>query len=178
MNVEIVCFFFLQNYLGPVLRFSSRDEAKESDASHFGKYELFSLKLLKQCIELCKKEGERESDPLLQLGSLSIDSLKICTNASGKAPPLSFEKLLYHFVSHCFSCGRYSTGLQACETLYAQLKSVHNQDEKILLKHTFDLLWKAALKVESQNILSDLGTADLHLELRGEAFLFIMKVCV
>ena len=155
--------------------------------SKFSKYEIFSLKLLKQCIEQCKGASKGSTPTLLEIGAIGIESLKICNRCSGKVPPLSFEKLLFHFASQCFNCAQYDTGLKTCDVLSAQLQSdqVKNvpsleKEGHDLLKHTFELLWKAALKIEgggggSTPITSlDLSTINRCLEIRRRAFLCLL----
>ena len=157
----------------------------EENSRQFGKYELFSLKLLKQCIETWKN-ATQDTPTLLEIGSISVDSLIVCSNSSGKAPPLSFEKLLFHFASQCINCGCYEAGMQTCLVLSDRLKreAVQNvpkllKEGQSLLRHSYDLLWKAAAKIE-QNATklgsTDLESVELSLELRKTAFLCLISV--
>ena len=180
-----------QNYLSPVLKEMPLKQSSRSDESKtlskFSKYEIFSLKLLKQCIEQCKGASKGDTPTLLEIGTISIESLEVCNRCSGKVPPLSFEKLLFHFASQCFNCAQYDRGLKACNMLSAQLQSdqVKNvpslkKEGHDLLKYTFELLWKAALKIEgggggSAPVTSlDLATIDRCLEIRRQAFLCLL----
>ena len=124
---------------------------------------------------------------MLEIGAIGIESLEICNRCSGKVPPLSFEKLLFHFASQCFNCAQYDTGLKTCTILSAQLqtdqlKNIPSLEKEghDLLKHTFELLWKAALKIEgggggSTPVTSlDLATINHCLEIRRQAFLCLL----
>lgn len=173
-----------QKYLSPVLKKTQPSE-KPKDPSKFGKYEIFSLKLLKQCIEQCKGDVEDDSVSLVQIGAISVESLEFCNRCSGKVPPLSFEKLLFHFASQCFNCAQYDVGLKASDVLCSQLRmpservrNVHSLEKEgcDLLKHTFDLLWKVAVKIEQGDGSSlDSNTIDLCLEIRRRAFVCLLS---
>ena len=176
-----------QKFLSPVLKKTplqpSGKSEKPKDLSKFGKYEIFSLKLLKQCIEQCKGEVDDDSASLVQIGAISVESLEFCNRCSGKVPPLSFEKLLFHFASQCFNCAQYDVGLRASDVLCSQLQSegvrnVHSLEKEgcDILKHTFDLLWKAAVKIEqADGSTLDSTTIDLCLEIRRRSFVCLLS---
>ena len=139
----------------------SRSSGRSQDA----KYELFALKLLKQCLELVQKSGEcsNSAKELLEIGCICIESLRECSG-SGKAPPLSFEKLLLHFASQCFTHQQPAMGQHACETLYSRLQeSGGGKEERCLLAHTYDILWKAASRMEQLAAVEDSVGTCLHL---------------
>ena len=178
-----------QRYLSPVLSRDGHDLTRnikqQSLEEKFGKYELFSLKLLKQCIELWKSGCHGDTATLLQLGLVSVDSLVVCSSSSGKAPPLSFEKLLFHFASQCVASSSYEAGMQACRVLCQRVEGGAVQsvpklmkEGQSLLKHSYDLIWKAAIKVEQNATNSDspdVTAVGLSLELRKTALLCLLS---
>lgn len=96
-------------------------------------------------------------------------------------PPLSFEKLLLHFAQLCLSHGDFSSAIDVCKQLRGRLagKEEGGREEDTLLKHAFDLVWKAALTVEqtaqdkTNAVLPEDPchvAADQCLDLREEAF--------
>lgn len=149
---------------------SSAGRRKKGQSNlQFEKYELFALKLLKLCVEQlqscnCRGDG---SAALLEAGSLCFKALQLC-GCSGKAPPLSCEKMLLHFASQCFNRSEHILGVGVCEALHAQLRTNNGGEGESLLKHTYHILWKAALEMEQHG--ATLDTARLCLHLRRVAF--------
>lgn len=130
------------------------------ETSHLGKYELFSLKLFKHVIEILPKcKAQQQHSTLKMIGVLCIESLQICDGFSGKAPPLSFEKMLLHFAKCCLTLSESETGVIACQALYAQLNRCSIKDSRgksfvaevqTLYKHASDMLWKASIHLEQK----------------------------
>ena len=178
-----------QSYLSPVLTRDShaptRNTKRKSLEEKPAKYELFSLKLLKQCIELWKGGRHGDTAALQDLGLVCVDSLVVCSSSSGKAPPLSFEKLLFHFASQCVASGSYEAGMRACRVLCQRVESSAIQstpklmkEGQSLLKHSYDLIWKAAIRVEQDATKldsPDVKAVGLSLELRKMAFLCLLS---
>ena len=137
----------LQNYLAPVVSKNSK-----SETAHFGKYELFSLKLFKLVIELLAKcEAQQKHVILRNIGVLCIESLQVCIGYSGKAPPLSFEKMLLHFTKCCFTLDELEFAEMSCRVLHSQLAGYNGRstvEVQALFKHVFDMLWKSSLLTE------------------------------
>ena len=109
--------------------------------------------------------------------------MQVCAGSSGKVPTLSFEKLLLHFAQLSLSRGDHSKGMAVCATLRGRLegRGEGRKAADTLLRHAFDLAWKAALSAE-QNGLNRSPTLSLSsthcpsslagecLDLRQEAF--------
>ena len=161
-----------QTYLSPVLC----EKKQKGGALEFEKLELFSLKLFKFCIEQLQRKSERETESLVQLSTLCMDSLLVCSGSSTKAPPLSFEKILLHFAKFNLSSADVSTslqplevGLRVCRVLTDRLNHVEpNKEEKSseiinLHKLVYDILWKTALQLDQRQ---EVGVAKLCLNLR------------
>ena len=101
-------------------------------------------------------------------------------------PPLSFEKLLLHFAQLCLSHGDFSSAIGACQQLRGRLSGKEEggreegREGDTLLKHAFDLVWKAALTVEQTGQDKTNAenpcrvAADQCLDLREEAFLCLL----
>ena len=148
---------------------------KDKNALEFEKLELFSLKLFKLCIEEVQKVKERDTEPLVAIATVCVDSLLICSGSSSKAPPLSFEKILLHFAKWSFTTSsttaltRYEHGLKICQVLTAKLKS-HKPDKRKLAetvnlqKLVHDILWKSALQLEQRG--DKVGVARCCLDMR------------
>ena len=145
-------------------------------ALEFEKLELFSLKLFKFCIEQLQRKNERETESLVQLSTLCMDSLLVCSGSSSKAPHLSFEKILLHFAKFNLSSADVSTslqplevGLRVCRVLTDRLNHVEPNKEKKsseiinLHKLVYDILWKTALQLDQRQ---EVGVAKLCLNLR------------
>ena len=109
--------------------------------------------------------------------------MQVCAGSSGKVPALSFEKLLLHFAQLSLSRGDHSNGMAVCATLRGRLegRGEGRKAADTLLRHAFDLAWKAALSAEQNGLnrsptLSLSSThcpsslADECLDLRQEAF--------
>lgn len=161
----------------------------ECNKKVFSKLELFSLKLFKLSLEY-GKAGSRESlrsvptsCVFIDLCVLAVDCLLVCSGASGdKIPPLSFEKLLLHFAQLCVRHGNYDRAMETCRQLRKRLDNGgregegknQSEEEDTLLKHAFDLSWKAALSLEQQKdeFKNDgmQSSVNLCLCLREEAF--------
>lgn len=101
----------------------------------------------------------------------------MCAGASGRVPPLSFEKLLLHFAQLCLSHGDFSSAIDTCQQLRERLAGKEERAGDTLLKHAFDLVWKAALTVErDKKTSSEIPEDPCHvavgqcLDLREEAF--------
>ena len=152
------------------------EKKQKSGALEFEKLELFSLKLFKFCIEQLQRKNERETESLVQLSSLCMDSLLVCSGSSPKAPPLSFEKILLHFAKFNLSSANVSTslqplevGLRVCRILTDRLNDIELNKEKKssevinLHKLVYDILWKTALQLEQRQ---EVGVAKLCLNLR------------
>ena len=163
-----------QTYLSPVL-----SGKKQKSASELEKLELFSLKLFKFCIEQLQRKSERETQSLVKLSTLCMDSLLVCSGSSPKAPPLSFEKILLHFAKFCLSSADVSTslqhpelGLKVCRVLTDRLNDIEPNKEKKspeivnLHKLVYDILWKIALQLEQRQ---EVGVAKLCLNQRTVA---------
>ena len=136
---------------------------KQKSASELEKLELFSLKLFKFCIEQLQRKSETERESLVQLSTLCMDSLLVCSGSSPKAPPLSFEKILLHFAKFCLSSADVSAslqhpelGLKVCRVLTDRLNDIEPNKEKkspeIVNFHKliYDILWKTALQLEQR----------------------------
>ena len=108
-------------------------------------------------------------------------------------PPLSFEKLLLHFAQLCVNRGALDSVAETCKLLRDRVRGREEdkagggggeKEADTLLKHAFELGWKAALAVEQKAQRSDTlvkldgnsgpvgggGVADICLCLREEAF--------
>lgn len=191
--------FVLQNYLAPLY---FKDPVPRSNT--LSKLEVFSLKLFKQSLELAKQRSSA-AQHLIALCHLAVSSLQMCAGVSGKLPPLSFEKLLLHFIQLCLSQGGFKDGLALCAVLRRQLSGqkegvdgkdeARRKEEDTLLKHAFELAWKAALSIEqdggvwrtecasqgvSQGVSQGMSqgvsqVADVCLDLREEAFTCLLS---
>ena len=152
---------------------------KQKSALELEKLELFSLKLFKFCIEQLQRKNERETESFVQLSTLCMDSLLVCSGSSPKPPPLSFEKILLHFAKFCLSSADVSTslqhhelGLRVCRVLTDRLNDVEPNKEKkspeIINLHQllYDILWKTALQLEQRQ---EVGVATLCLNQRTAA---------
>ena len=114
----------------------------------------------------------------------------MCSGSSrGKLPPLSFEKLLLHFLQLCTARREFGDVLNTCRTLRSRLAGEGEEEKEreegnVILKHAFDLTWKAAASVEqvAQTKFENADTsnvvevAELCLGLREEAFLCLLTV--
>lgn len=160
-----------QTYLSPVLC----EKKQKGNALEFEKLELFSLKLFKFCIEQLQRKNEKETESLVQLSILCMDSLLVCSGSSPKAPHLGFEKILLHFAKFNLSSGDVSTSLQPLEVglrvsrvLIDRLNDVQPNEKKSseiinLHKLVYDILWKTALQLDQRQ---EVGVAKLCLNLR------------
>ena len=176
----------------------NEDNRPSCDEGTLAKLEIFSLKQFKLCLERAKT-SEKLAEQLtffVDLCRLAVTTLRVCSGSSrGKIPPLSFEKLMVHFVQLCAARREFGDVLSTCRALRERLegeeegKKKENNERDTLLKHAFDMTWKAALAVEqnaqtkpernsdanSQN--SDVvEVAELCLELRQEAFACLLTV--
>ena len=145
-----MCCF--QDYLTPL----RQQRESGCDQTTLGKLELFSLRLFKLALERAKTviaADDSSCQPyLLKLCRLSVSSLATCAGTKtsrGKIPPLSFEKLLLHFLQLCVTCNEFSDVLKACRMLRERLRGGEGEGGT-LLKHAFDLVWKAALSLEQR----------------------------
>ena len=190
-HVLLALFFYtVQNYLAPL---NFKDPLPSSNT--LSKLEVFSLKLFKQSLELAKQPSP--APHLIALCHLAASSLQVCAGVSGKVSPLSFEKLLLHFIQLCLSRGEFKDGLAMCAVLRGQLsrwkegkegeEEARRKEEDTLLKHAFELAWKAALSTEqdggvmrtecspSDPAPSVAQMADVCLDLREEAFTCLLS---
>ena len=101
---------------------------------------------------------------------MCFEALQLC-GCSGQAPPLSCETMLLHFSSQCFGHCELSLGLSVCEALRSRLPphGGGGKDGEAILKHAYDILWKAALKSEQRGGVT-LDSARLCLRVRQAAF--------
>lgn len=139
----------------PVIQISSGHD----DLSHLCKYELFCLKLLKQCVgQLSGPLDSKKQRTLLDLSDLCCSALRICDGVSGKMPPFTFAKILLHLAKACLSIGAVSHCVSSCQILHASLTSSPSDASNggsALLKHVFELLWRAAVHLDKQDDSSD-----------------------
>ena len=181
----------MQDYLAPL------EEGQSCDKATLTKLELFSLKLFKLSLELAKKTAESAQEEavecLFKLCQLTVSGLRVCGGSSGgKVPPMSFEKLLLHFVQLCVTRCEFAVVVETCRTLRERVcgggeVGIGRGCDKVgdtLLKHAFDLAWKAALsleqntqeKQEEKESQKNVEMAELCLELREEAFACLLTV--
>ena len=178
--------------------FNEDNQPSSCDEGTLTKLEIFSLKLFKLSLERAKTSENlvEQSIFFIDLCRLAVTALQVCSGSSrGKIPPLSFEKLLLHFVQLCAARREFGDVLSACRTLRGRLegeeegKKKENDERDTLLKHAFDLTWKAALAVEQNAQTKSEGNSDansqnrdvvevaeLCLELREEAFACLLTV--
>ena len=138
--------FSPQEFLSPVLLHSQ-------GSLDFSKYELFALKLLKAVIE--RSSSKQACTPplrstLLHIGQLCVECLRVSYGSSGKAPSMSFERLLLHFVKTCFTSGHLEEGEGASRVLLGQLCGSSETQAGGILKPLYEILWKAAVQIESE----------------------------
>ena len=180
----------MQNYVAPLFHTEPPPCSRT-----LSKLELFSLKLFKQSLESTKASSPGPAAVHLRnLCQLAIACLQMCAGASEKVPALSFEKLLLHFAQLCLSQGDFSNGIDTCQQLRRRLGGKEEGERggregvvgaDTLLKHAFDLVWKAAIaaeqkaqsKVKEKDVKSEdysCSVAELCLNLREEAFLCLL----
>ncbi len=160
---------FFQNYLRPVLSCTNR----HNDVSYTSKYELFSWKLLRQCVEhLPGTSDPKQRQYLFAISEESCACFKICAGASEKVPPLSFEKMLLHLSKNCISVGDTEHCLTFCQLAHSLLATddrltsskTSQKETTSLLKLVFDLLWRGAFLLDKKT-----GSALAALQYRKEA---------
>ena len=185
----------MQDYLAPLFH---KDDHPTQNAAVLAKLEVFSIKLFKLSLERAKSSQRttEESTLFIDLCQLAVSSLQVCAgSSSGKIPPLSFEKLLLHFLQLSAARREFGNVLNACRVLRKRLGGERGEEEgkkeerDTLLKHAFDLTWKAALSEEQKTHakkveISDenscngeiIAVAELCLQLREEAFACLLTV--
>lgn len=149
----------LQSYLQPV---------HHETPSSLSKYELFTLKLLKQCTELLSGTHQpNKQQILLNISDQCCSAFQVCEGASKKVSALSYEKLLLHLAKACLMVKDLDRCLSSFQLLQSRLSSsltCRTTDEAGLLKLAFELLWKAAIQLSKQG-----STDECILEVRAQA---------
>jgi len=106
--------------------------------------EKFAYKLLKLSVtELRKENVKRSVERILEVSHICVACLVKCTGKSSSRSSLNLEKLLLHLADGCRLCGHIQECVQTCKLLQERL-SPDEQDQAVLLRHTFDVLWQAS----------------------------------
>lgn len=143
-----------QHYLQPVF-----DNHKSLTPSASSKYELFSLKVLKQCVDTLSNQDNRTSAKshglLFELAEVCCSSLDLCPRSAKKLAALTYEKLLLQLARACLQAEAPEQCLSVCERLQTQLSGVLSKAKKPknceadgLLKHAYNFMWQAAAQLE------------------------------
>ena len=91
---------------------------------------------------------------IFSIGSTCVKSLQHTSGVSGKSPKLAFEKILLHYSRACLLGDSLDEGERACAVLYSRLREEAMErkcstEECNLLKHAYDMMWKASVKNDS-----------------------------
>ena len=113
------------------------------------------------------------SDPkrrtvLVEISQSCCSSLQVCAGTSNKIPPLTFETILLHLSNNYLMIGNIEHYHSICRLLHSRLCSTDpltsSSQNKTLLKHVSDLLWRGAAQIEK-----DAGEPKQVLQLRRES---------
>lgn len=132
----------LQGYLQPV------QLALSTPVPHLSKYELFSIKLLKQCIGcLPDTHDSNKQRVLLGLSDQCCTALQLVQEVSNSGKPkLTFSKLLLHLAKACMCIGETNLGVSYCSMLNCHFTKLNTTgtEGSVLLKQAFELQWSAS----------------------------------
>ena len=123
--------------MGPFL-----NEDLASSRKRLLEYEQFAYKLLKLCVTDLRKE-KISIEKVLEVGQVCVGCLEKCTSQSCNRSSLNFEKLLLHLADGCRVRGHIKECVKTCKLLQDRLSS-DEEDQALLLRHTFDVLWQAS----------------------------------
>lgn len=120
---------------------------------HLSKYELFSIKLLKQCISCLSDAPSNKRKVLFNLCDQCCTALWVVEELSkSDTPNINFSKLLLYLARRCVCVGETDLGVSYCTMLHSQLTKLKTAgtDGSVLLKQAFELLWHVALEQGKQ----------------------------
>ena len=115
-----------------------------STSSRLSEYELFSFKLLKQCVK--ELSNGPKCGVVVCVAELCVKSLDKCAGSTKRLQALAFEKLLLHLASGCLAVGNIKECVKTCEHVRSRLTSSLpvGLEKTKLLGITFKQLWCAA----------------------------------